>query len=345
MSSDRFFQGQPFPTTDQCVTAVGGKTPSGTIFPIAVDAAGKVITASDPSSGSGLSASPIQTAFSTGLAGHLNGLVGFQTDVSDAIEADSTTTVLNLTAHSAQPGDIIRYRSAGANFGAVSAVKSVTANTVTLTHALPATPTLADNITIMNPRPISAHGAAANNADGFGLGVAISIDNQGGANGPYILKSEDTAHVTGDAGVFTLGVSTTSLTSRAANGDYIQQSCDLAGRTLVSQAPPEVMFSAQNAAPITDTTSTSVKAAVASNRNYVTDISITNTSSVASLINILDGAAILDTLLVPPVAIGGQVVRSYLTPLRGSVNTAVNAQCATTATSTIVTIQGFTSLI
>jgi hypothetical protein len=54
MSSDRFFQGQPFPTTDQCVTAVGGKTPSGTIFPIAVDAAGKVITASDPSSGSGL---------------------------------------------------------------------------------------------------------------------------------------------------------------------------------------------------------------------------------------------------------------------------------------------------
>jgi hypothetical protein len=184
-----------------------------------VDEKGRILTVNmDSATGLGQSAIPLSN--STGLAGPPVGLVGWQTVGTDAVEAASTTTVLNLTAHAAKVGDAIRYRTAGANQGAWSTVEAVTTNTVTLSHALPVTPTATDNVTIMTPRPVAAFGNVANNADGFSLGVVYSIDNQVTSNAAFLLKAEDEAAGSGAAGVASFFKVLATPVAQAGDSDY-----------------------------------------------------------------------------------------------------------------------------
>lgn len=93
---------------------------------------------------------------------------------------------------------------------------------------------------------------------------------------------------------------------------------------------------------ITNTTDVAVKtAAGASVRNYVSSIQFKNTSATASEIVIKDGATIIWRGHVSAsMAVSDTVV--FNPPLRGTANTAINVAMITTATATIVSLQGYT---
>jgi hypothetical protein len=67
---------------------------------------------------------------------------------TDIIEAGSTTQIINATAHAAEAGDVIRFVAGSAAPREVSVV-SVTANTITLTKAVPVAPTTGDTFAIL----------------------------------------------------------------------------------------------------------------------------------------------------------------------------------------------------
>lgn len=103
---------------------------------------------------------------------------------------------------------------------------------------------------------------------------------------------------------------------------------------------PSAFYNAVSGADITDTTSTQLKASVASTRIYVSDWGCTNTSAVASRISLLDGATVIWTAMLP----AGQGFHAYFNPpLRGSASTALNVQLATTATATRCAASGYTA--
>lgn len=163
---------------------------------------------------------PVSNAI--GFRGEAIAQTGYALIGADAVEAGSTTTVLNLTGHVARVGDAIRYRSGAANTDAWAIVIAADANSITLNAALPAVPVVADNISILRPVPITAYtGAAGNNANGYGLGVVISIDNQPVSQDSYLLKAEDAPHSSGAAGVMSLGVNNRSYAAfNATQLDY-----------------------------------------------------------------------------------------------------------------------------
>lgn len=85
---------------------------------------------------------------------------------SDAVEASSTTSVINATAHVAQRGDVIRITS-GALSGVEVKVHEITANTITLGENLPSAPAAAVTFDILR------HKYPIVNADGT-LPVSIT---------------------------------------------------------------------------------------------------------------------------------------------------------------------------
>ncbi len=96
------------------------------------------------------------------------------------------------------------------------------------------------------------------------------------------------------------------------------------------------------------TGSTTLKAAgAASIRNYCTALQIVNTSTtVSTLVTILDGSTVIWTGYLPAVASGSQPVFLnvvFPTPLKGSTATAMNIQLATTAASVYYNAQGYQS--
>ena len=96
-------------------------------------------------------------------------------------------------------------------------------------------------------------------------------------------------------------------------------------------------------AEITDGASTQILAAAgASVRNYVTGVSIANTSASTLTVDLRDGTAgsVMWTFVAPA---GGGVVFDFSSPLRGSANTAVAADPSAAATTVTVSISGYTA--
>lgn len=73
---------------------------------------------------------------------------------SDAVEANSTTSVINATSHVALKGDKIRFTS-GVNNTIEVDVYSVTANTITLGQTLTTAPSAADTFDILRPTSLT----------------------------------------------------------------------------------------------------------------------------------------------------------------------------------------------
>lgn len=93
---------------------------------------------------------------------------------------------------------------------------------------------------------------------------------------------------------------------------------------------------------IVNTTAVALNAASVTDRNYVTGFQYFNTAAVASEIEIRDGATVIWRGYVPAsMTVPVNIV--FSTPLRGTINTAVNVALATTATATRVSAQGYTS--
>lgn len=92
--------------------------------------------------------------------------------------------------------------------------------------------------------------------------------------------------------------------------------------------------------PIIVATPVLAKAAAGADlRNYVTSFEFSNSSATVTTISILDGAVVIWTGNLPVTT--GQITVTLLTPLKGSLNTAVNLQCGTTAASVYWNIRGY----
>lgn len=186
----------------------------------AVDRRGNIFTrVTDPSSGLTQSVIPVSNADMNGM-----GVIpaGYALVTLDAVEAASTSTVLNLTAHVAAKGDIIRFPSVSQSaslFRTWSTVCSVTTNTVTLCSTLPFTPQAAQDVAIMRSTPLGAIGSSSTGETA--LDVRINPTLNTGATS--LMKLEDTAHSSGDAGVQVFGITNESgnQISTTADNDYI----------------------------------------------------------------------------------------------------------------------------
>lgn len=342
-----------------------------------VDSKGNLFTtAIDPDTGKTASVIPVSN--SLGLGGNLQSINGYFNVGIDTIEAASTTTVLNLTSHAARVGDlIIPTGGTAGNIDVAIPVCSVAVNSVTLCYPLPATPST-DAITIRRPAPLFtpkedstlssgdagvltfgwSQATQAALVDALNEAVPQAISRHGTSftaprydgtvpSTETVVSREDDALGTVDAGIKVLAQSQDPLTvDQGTNGDAGFLKTDRAGRTITTLAPAGEMWQSCSAA-ITNTTPAALKTAVASNRHYITSITCTNTSAVASLVNIANGAGTtMVTGAVPSNTSGGIGVwnQTFPVPLRGDVNGAVNVAVLTTATSTICCASGYISV-
>ncbi len=321
---------------------------------------------------------PISGATSLTGLGSVN--VGYGLGTADTAEAASTTTVINATTHVARVGDALYFTAGTAgNIGVWSIVSAVTANTITLANALPATPAAADAFLIYRPMPLGKpEDSAANTGDAL-VGVA-GVINTGlanpAANGDYAslalassgaalnmliydgnytvtqtpLISEDFA-LTGNAGI---GIKTflqaqDPITGDVgASGDATYPKGDLAGRTVTTLAPAGESYSTCGTSTAS-TADTSMKAtAGASSRNYITGITCKNTSAtVATSIDFKDGSTVIAVGGVSSLqaTASGSFAVTFPVPLRGSANTAVNFAANVAVSSLTCCASGYISTI
>lgn len=133
-----------------------------------------------------------------------------------------------------------------------------------------------------------------------------------------------------------------------AAGSAVSQACDIYGTCQVfnnGRSDPASTFQSCSSAATT-TADTAIKAAVAANRMYVTSISCSNVSAVSSRIQIKDGATVIYVGSVGTLAAtGGRFDVSLPTPLRGTVNTALNFNMVTNATDTVCCAAGYISTL
>jgi hypothetical protein len=109
---------------------------------------------------------------------------------------------------------------------------------------------------------------------------------------------------------------------------------------------PENSWQYASAADVTDTTSTEMKAATASVRNYTSSCTFSNTdATVGTYVNILSASTVLSVVYVAPqvASTAGQnsLAVTFSPPLRGAVNEAINFQAVTTSAQLRVACQGF----
>lgn len=161
--------------------------------------------------------------------------VGIQLVALDVIEAGSTATVLNLTAHLALPGDVVRFPAvaqAGTTSRQWSVVESVTANTVTLSNALSFTPVALQDVSISRDVPIGAYGSSSSGLTSMNVGIDSDAQR---SQATGILKLEDSATASGDAGVaILLKRLDVAAAQTTTDGDYTLPVATQYGAALVS---------------------------------------------------------------------------------------------------------------
>lgn len=186
------------------------------------------------------------------------------------------------------------------------------------------------------PSPASVSGVGLFNVNHTGNGSVITVFSSPSIVGTY---AEDAAHASAERGLFTLGVRNDAVASFvSADLDYTPRAVDSAGRTITKP------FAAGEA--LVQGTGSTVNVAKASLlglsgtglRNYLTDILIANTGSVATLVSFTDAdGSVIGKTIAP--ATGGSNIH-LATPMRtGALNSQVEFTAAT-ATS-ILHVTGF----
>lgn len=168
------------------------------------------------------------------------------------------------------------------------------------------------------------------------------------AGATSMSKAEDAAHANGDVGVYILAVREDALTtSTGATNEYASLKTDGNGRLITTGAPPGETWQACGTATAV-TSDVAIRAAVASNRIYVTSISCKNTSAtVASSLDFKDGATIISVGGIAQMAgaSSGDFIMVFNTPLRGSINTAFNFATNIAVTSVTCCANGYLSVL
>lgn len=299
---------------------------------------------------------------------------------TDTAETGSTATVIADASHVVVAGDYLLFTAGTAgNIGFGAYVTSVTTGTITLASALPATPANGDAFTIYRPTintsivsedvphvsgdqgyPIwGVRNDAAATFSGTNLDYTpISVGQNGTVmadlcylnsnctNANSLLKPEDLASNTGDVGVMSLFVAQDPLTSdQGTNGDYGPPKMSRDGKVYITMAPVSEMFNACSGVA-SGTADVAIKAAVASNRIYVTSLECTNTAAAVSTQLVIDDAAAqVWTMYVSSTALGfAHDSITFNPPLRmAAVNTALNVKPIITSSATTCCAAGYIS--
>jgi hypothetical protein len=188
------------------------------------------------------------------------------------------------------------------------------------------------------------NGSDANNAVPVTVAASttIAVGMSASATGNP-AKAEDAVHATGDVGMFALGVRApaTPTVSTSAVGDYSQLTVDAEGKMIVVQgADPAVTF--QSITTLTATAAVAARAAQAAGiRTYVTDVTVANTSATAARVDVLDGATVIWSAMVPA---NDTFEKSFRTPLRGTAATALNVQMSAAVTDVRVSVEGYSGV-
>ncbi len=169
------------------------------------------------------------------------------------------------------------------------------------------------------------------------VSVTSEVPGTGATN---LGKAQAATPGTTDTGVGMLAVRapTTPVARTATAGNYSLAVVDAEGKQIIQQyADPTNTW--QAVATQTSTTAAAVKAAGAAGiRNYVTGITVSNSSATATLVTILDGATVIwQTWL----GAGISLTMPFETPLRGTAATAVNVNLSVAVTSVYVAAQGY----
>ena len=196
------------------------------------------------------------------------------------------------------------------------------------------------------PRALPTPGTVMTKANVDVYGNQLTgLSNGGVQSANNAVKLEDSVATSGDALVGVAYEARDTLATLEETSDYILPKSDLLGRTITTLAPAGESWSSCSA-QITTTSSTQIKAAVPSNRIYVTDISCHNISAVNSAIAFQDGVS--GTVLwrgnSGQIANGGGYQHSFSIPLRLTSNTALAVVLGTTATDSICCASGYISV-
>lgn len=237
---------------------------NGQLGSLAADQYGKLFTV--VTGPSGLTGAIFPVSNSVGLNGPLDSINGYFNVGTDTIEAASTTTVLNLTAHVARIGDlIIPTAGTAANVNVSIPICAVATNTVTLCYPLPTAPST-DAIQIRRPMPtytplggeawtavsqpstglVVRNDAFTTSVNANGTYTVMSVDNKGRL-GIAGTQFEDAAAVSGDPGVFGLIVANETAGNLAADGDYLGQAGHITGASFVNIWNPAIPSGARGA--------------------------------------------------------------------------------------------------
>lgn len=155
-------------------------------------------------------------------------------------------------------------------------------------------------------------------------------------------RLEDAAFGAGDAVMMAGGVNNRSLTAfNATNGDVTPMAVDDHGRTLTAPYTDVSRYVYGNISVTAATNTSLIAAAGASTRNYVTNLSISNTGATTSLITITDGsggATLWQS--IAPAGSGSNI--TFTIPIRTSANTALFVTTGSASTTMYVSAAGFT---
>ena len=152
--------------------------------------------------------------------------------------------------------------------------------------------------------------------------------------------AEDSIHATGDKGIFVLGVRNDTTSSFvSANLDYAPLATDSAGRALFKPfAADENRL--DTVSSVTSTSVTALFSSVTGLRNYVTDIMVANTGSVATLVTFKDGSTSILGYTIAPAG-GGSNINGMAIPMRTAPAQDFVYQAATASSVLYVTAKGY----
>lgn len=231
---------------------------------------------------------------------------------NDTAETGSTTTNIVATAHAVKVGDVVEFTTAARS--GMGYVTSIATNSFTISPPLRAAPNNGDFFYV------NAFMPAVVNSSGQ---LITTIQD---ASGTAVNKAEDTVMNSADMGFDVFQKLQSALTVDAASGDRGTFKGDLDGRTITSLAPAGEMWQSCGTATAT-TSDVAIKAAVASNRIYVTSITCKNTSAtVATSLDFKDGTTVIAVGGISQMATtaAGSFDAAFPVPLRGTSNTALN---------------------
>lgn len=155
---------------------------------------------------------------------------------------------------------------------------------------------------------------------------------------------QDGALTTTNGGMPTLlRTNNTVEVGMSATADAVLAQATMAGKQVVRPySIPELEFS--GVAVLTTTSDYAARTAQgATQRNYVTAVQYQNTGTVATNVVIKDGSTVLHRVNLPA-SMTMPADMEFPTPLRGSLNAAINVAAETAGANVLVNIQGHTSL-